>query len=478
MFRKITVLGFALVLAVLAGGCALTQSGIEKSVDQALQPQSKFTGLAANGHQKTGLSINDLSAAVAARVPEFGGLFLNENGELAVYLTETTQPKVQATEAAIREIFGSEVPDRIGQVLQGKYSFTQLYEWFNRLVALLGEPQLGATMADIDDTKNMLTLGLADLEALALVGPHLDRLGIPREAVNVIQAGPFEPLQHRQETVRPLQGGIHINFVFGPDPNRPGAPGPSFCTLGFIAESVAAGQGFVTNSHCTTVQGGVTPTSYFQGPAIFALNNAANFIGIEVLDPVWLPGLPGCPAGRLCRQSDSAFVRLLQPLNPDRRQLGHIARDADGVVNDGLNPPAPGSVANLDAIVSTWRIVAKDLVQVAGERACKAGARTDTSCGTIVAVGAAINQAGTPFTTLNTNIVVGAPPMVAGGDSGSPVFQNAAAPGSDPDPTNPDVQLAGILWGGSGNVFVYNPLAAVEADLGLLSRVCDPVFGC
>jgi hypothetical protein len=47
--------------------------------------------------------------------------------------------------------------------------------------------------------------------------------------------------------------------------------------------------------------------------------------------------------------------------------------------------------------------------------------------------------------------------IVSGGDSGSPVFIGTS-----------NVQLAGILWGGStdGHLFVFSPLASIKAELG------------
>ena len=53
--------------------------------------------------------------------------------------------------------------------------------------------------------------------------------------------------------------------------------------------------------------------------------------------------------------------------------------------------------------------------------------------------------------------------IVAGGDSGSPVFSRIKADGS--------VTLLGNLWGGnsSGTLFVYSPIANIESELGALT---------
>jgi hypothetical protein len=53
--------------------------------------------------------------------------------------------------------------------------------------------------------------------------------------------------------------------------------------------------------------------------------------------------------------------------------------------------------------------------------------------------------------------------IVAGGDSGSPVFSSPDAKGN--------VQLLGNLWGGnsSGTQFVYSPMANIRTELGELT---------
>jgi hypothetical protein len=47
---------------------------------------------------------------------------------------------------------------------------------------------------------------------------------------------------------------------------------------------------------------------------------------------------------------------------------------------------------------------------------------------------------------------------VGSGDSGSPVFSGTSS-----------VTLVGILWGGSGNQFVYSPISNIEQELGALT---------
>ncbi len=78
------------------------------------------------------------------------------------------------------------------------------------------------------------------------------------------------------------------------------------------------------------------------------------------------------------------------------------------------------------------------------------------------------NVAGTNITMLCQDRVDAG---VGSGDSGSPVFAITDTPLPD------DVELAGILWGGSLGTFVYSPVANVELELGAL-RLCDPLVAC
>lgn len=94
---------------------------------------------------------------------------------------------------------------------------------------------------------------------------------------------------------RPLLNGIQISS------------GGGICTLG--ATAVRNGvAGFVTNSHCTNVQGGVESTQFFQAAG-------SDQVGVEVADPSYFTG-DSCPIGRRCRYSDSAFVRRDSGTNP------------------------------------------------------------------------------------------------------------------------------------------------------------------
>jgi hypothetical protein len=479
MFRKITVLGFALVLAVLAGGCALTQSGIEKSADQALQAQSQFTGLAATPN--TGGRFQDPLAQIANKVPEFGGMFRNEAGLLVAYLTDTSkQGKLQQ---AIDEVFGNNgvrgLAENI-QVRQGQYSYAQLRDWQDRATAvLLQNRELKGTYVYVDHMTNKLAIGVETLAVRAALEQRLAQEGISLDAVQIVESGPIVyehadpipgiPGQSLRDRVRSgLLGGIQISIddLF-------------ICTYGFNATqglfNFTGLVGFVTNSHCTFVRGGIAPApSRFSQPVG---PYAANGVGLEALDP-----LPSCCfAGLTFRFSDSAYVRPYS-LWPLQRAQGHVAR--------ALASPPPGTIPPL--ITGTNTIRAADFLgfQLPGDPVIRVGRTSGEQAGTVTAI------------LVNVLILAGptgpdvllaqtlANYISAGGDSGSPVFARMTDPilapffpGAGPN----DVVLYGIHWGSTVPGFapgirIYSPYYGIEADLGIL-YTCDPPdtglgFGC
>src|SRR6185369_13644093 len=111
---------------------------------------------------------------------------------------------------------------------------------------------------------------------------------------------------------RPLEGGLQIRWD------------NYLCTFGFnalLSTSHGLVDGFVINSHCTTKQGGVNGTKYYQ-----PLDKlAADLIGTEFADPAYKRGVANCPAGKVCRRSDSAFVQR-DPSASAAGLLGVIAK--------------------------------------------------------------------------------------------------------------------------------------------------------
>jgi hypothetical protein len=287
----------------------------------------------------------------------------------------------------------------------------------------------GAVFVDADEAANRVTVGV-ERGHVASARAVLGRLGLPVAAAEVVETEPVtfavgavaDPTLRQR--VRPLEGGIQINF-------------PGFlCTLGFSANDGTV-RSFITNSHCTNVQGGVDRTPYWQ--PLETVDDVK--IATEVEDPTYR-AIAGCPTGRVCRRADAARARY--NVSAAKVAFGQIAKTAR---------PAKSALT----ITGRFSITAEGEA-VAGQTVNKVGRTTGWSQGAVTATCVNTNVSGSSITELCQDFVSA---TVGAGDSGSPVFAITSG-------TN--VRLLGILWGGSGtSTFVFSPLSNIEAELGPLT---------
>jgi hypothetical protein len=361
-------------------------------------------------------------AAVARAVPGFGGFFL-DGGVPTVYLKDARQ-----RDAAARALAGFASAHDISlaglAVRRADYDVAQLGAWFGAM-----SPQVaalpGVAFVDLDEASNRLLVGVESGAVTPAVLGATARLGVPAAAVVVRQVPPIRQLLTLQQRARPVRGGFQINF-------------PGFlCTLGFNATAGGV-RSFITNSHCTSVQGGVEGTQYWQ-----PTQAGNNFIGTEVADPTYSATLPGCPAGRLCRMSDAARATYAAGAGSALRRIARTTGPNNGSLTIG-------SPAN-------FTITAEGGATV-GQMAHKVGRTTGWTRGQVTNTCVTTNVSGSVITQLCQTFVSAG---VNSGDSGSPVFRVTSG-------TN--VRLVGILWGGSGTtLYVFSPLTNVEQELGPLT---------
>jgi hypothetical protein len=158
------------------------------------------------------------------------------------------------------------------RVRRGQYDWAQLERWqAGPGSAALAVP--GAVFTDADEASNRLRIGVEHGAAAAGVRSALARAGVPAAAVIIEETTPIVRMATLQND-NGRQGGLQINF-------------PGFlCTLGFNDGTGA----FITNSHCTTTQGGVENTPYGQ-PLL-----SAGTVAIEVTTRRTSPAAPAPPA--------------------------------------------------------------------------------------------------------------------------------------------------------------------------------------
>jgi hypothetical protein len=378
------------------------------------------------------VTLDDQMLQVASAVPEFGGMFRDADGALAVYLTNTAQSD-RVQQAIAGRLGAPFIGPRGIRVLRGLYGFAELTRFHRKVQPALALK--GVTYTDLDEARNRVTIGVETAADARTVQVDAMRFGIPADAVAVTVTGKIYALATLRSKVRPMSGGMQINF------------GNYLCTGGFIATRAGV-RGFVTNSHCTGKQGAVTGTVYYQPLA----STAGSRVGVEKADPAFVSSA-SCPAGRKCRWSDSAFVKFDSGVASKK---GYIARTN-----------APGSLT-INTTTPYFRISAERGSPLVGETLIKMGRTTGWSQGRVSQTCVNVLVSGTSLALFCQDLVSA---RVSAGDSGSPVFKIS---------TSPKVKLYGILWGGNsaGTLFAFSRFSNIQKELGSLST-CDPTLaGC
>lgn len=409
----------------LASGAAVTLAACQDN-SSPTAPDAAALSARAEGSQGPNLPS---ASEFARQVPGFGGFFLDRNGAPTVYLTRGSS-RAPAERVLAGYLKGRGLSTAVVQVREARYHWQQLERWqAAATVEALSVP--GAVFVDNDETRNQVGIGVENLSAIGQVRAALARLRIPDEAVVVDRADPIVQVATLQNVVdRPVRAGVQINF-------------PGFlCSVGFNATS-GTQKSFITASHCTTTQGGVESTPYWQ--PLRSVNGTQ--IATEVADPAYVKR-PGCPGGKVCRFSDASRAAYINGAN---QALGLIARTS-AANNGSLTITGSFSIGSNDCTGTLGGCLAVGTIvnKVGRTTGWTSGAITNTCVNTGVQ-GSRIVQLCQTFVSAR----------VGGGDSGSDVFQG----------TGTGVKLAGVLWGGNSNgtQFVFSPFANVTRELGPLT---------
>lgn len=118
---------------------------------------------------------------VEQRAPDFGGMFIDTRGRLAVYLLDRST--LPAARAAIEAVFGADrIPAAGLRALQGQYTISQLKAWSEQARAVF-QQNADVTLVDLDEARNRVTIGVTADSQINAVERMLSALGIPRKAV-------------------------------------------------------------------------------------------------------------------------------------------------------------------------------------------------------------------------------------------------------------------------------------------------------
>lgn len=411
---------------LLAAGVALALGACQDQPGPTSVDSRALSANAARSAQGAELPSAD---ALDRQIPGFGGFFLDRDGAPTVYLARG------ASRAPVDRALGAYVAARglstaAIRVRDAQYGWQQLQRWQD--AATQGAFDIpGTVFVDNDETSNRVLVGVENVGSAGQVRAAVARLGVPDDAVVVDQVQPIVLVASLQNVRdRPVRAGVQINF-----------PG-YLCSVGFNAES--GGQAsFITASHCTSKQGGVENTPYYQ--PLQSVDGTV--IAREVADPQYTK-LPKCPGGRVCRYSDASRAAYVDATN---EALGVIAKTI-GANTGSLEITGSFSI-NADDCASTLGGCLPT-----GTTVDKVGRTTGWTSGKITNTCVNTGVQGSRIVQLCQTFVSAG---VGSGDSGSDVF---VATGST------SATLAGILWGGSsgGDQFVFSPFANVVAELGSL----------
>lgn len=417
----------AVILRVLALASVLTACGEDINSPAILAPDDpRFSVSPALGAEAFDLDAEWASVAENV-VKGFAGYHKASSGE---YIVSVSHPAA-SEQARILVTSWLAAAGRTSASVRTRdvaYGFDQLVLWKTLLVPLLGDR---VYWVDADEVRNTVTLGIESMADRESILEAAVALGVPSEAITVIETG--EPVERAtlQDYVRPVVGGLQIQF------SKSGRT--ANCTLGFNATQGTV-NGFVTASHCSSSKFQKDNTVQYQN----SLNISSERIGTEFKDP---------SSGR---DSDASYFSFDSGVN---RDWGRIARTTAAAVNQA-------GPLTIDGSYPRFRITSKgsNTIQVFGELVNKVGRTSGWTQGQIVRTCVTLSSLPCQWEALVWS---------EGGDSGSPIFQQAGS--SEPDASR--VSLWGVLWGGPVGDWTttwYSPISGVEQDLGTLNVTCDP----
>jgi hypothetical protein len=414
----------------------------------------------------TEIAMDEKLLETAKHLPGFGGLYFDDNGDLNVYLVEDVaalrgeklKARQNQVQQVLTDVFGKELlsqgriqrdadaakataagPVKI-KLVKGDFNAVQLATWRAEAGGVLEIP--GVVFTDLDERHNRIKIGIAPGTSREQAQALLKQKNIPDKAVLFEETQPVYFHASLRDHVRPMPGGVQIEADTGVFSYK-------ICTMGFnvIRSGVS---GFITNSHCTTTQGGSEGTDFHQPDDPWWTED--NQVGDETADPEYFVG-GACPSGRRCRFSDSAFVDY------SVGRGANIARTT-GWNNGSLTINGTNTRLTIVGELSAW---------VDGSELDKIGRTTGWSFGRVNGTCQNINVADTNITLFcqhRVNRIAGTHRMSDNGDSGSPVFRWLGS----------TVMLSGILWGGpnDGSSFVFSPINQIEQELGALTTFNFP----
>lgn len=383
---------------------------------------------------------------ISEGVPEFGGYWMDEQGNMVVALTDLSK------RTAVANLTSTELRDKIrgtsGTIRYVEVSrpFRQLLGWRERILGRL-VARGDVTLLDIDQTINKLFIGVETKAAISGVRNLADTLRIPADAISVAVMARAQPdIGISDDNAMPHNHmlGDHFPQTLGGIRVRLSTAWNLPCSLGLGVE-IGSNQRYITSSHCSDFATLETDLALHQPSS-----SASDRIGYEVEDPesTCLWESPHNDDNTLCRWADVALYSDDAPGN-SRFKRGWAAT-TEGTTGTAARRH---NHANGDSVYT----MNSEGGEVSGQFVIKVGARTGRKHGRLRRDCVDILGWVETYTLRCQNL---ADYERANGDSGGPVFSSDGA-------------FFGIHTGTTvfegNNRAVYSPIANIEADLGSLN---------
>jgi len=393
----------AIAITVMLGSTACyEEQSTEPTREVPGDPAQNALAAAARGSNDRGTEDDILR--LENFLPGLGGVYV-ENGETVLYVLPGTSD-VAISDALSRGAAALNIPEEMRsrlahrqnvRIKTGKFAFSQLVAWQDVVgAAVMGIP--GVVGVDADERTNSVAVIVQSSDMAIRIAGVVKKLGLPENAVYVVQQGGPVSTATLRDTIRPAGGGMQIARGFN-----------NYCTMGFNVPIGDDIKGFWTAGHCSPGLLGDGTT----GGVIYQAEGAASQrIGTVLINPEWNVLSPNCAVPR-CTQVDAMYVEFDSSQNYSSR----VAR-MTGLANYGFSHLVYGTrdgwFTNVNlSLSSSW--VGMDVDKVGRTTGWSRGDLNRT-CVHITVNSATANA----YTVLCSDEVKGA--YAGRGDSGAPVF--------------------------------------------------------
>lgn len=137
-----------------------------------------------NGRQRQMPRGDELYWRVGARVPGFGGFYLDEAGNPTILLLDPRDSA--AARVAVSQLLGGCSSAHPCHYVQGQFTYVELATWRDSLIQDLFASGLATSMG-IDQMANRVSVGAARMSDSTRVAARIAALGIPVRAVVIVR---------------------------------------------------------------------------------------------------------------------------------------------------------------------------------------------------------------------------------------------------------------------------------------------------